>query len=75
MSYSLRRASLRRQVALLEHVRDSLLTESGDDFERWAEALIGLTDTILHELMALEGVPPYPHPMGGGPWAELEEAS
>ena len=62
---ALRRASLRRQVALLEGLRDALRDEPDDQYERFATALTPLTDAIIHELMALEGVPPYPHPL---PW-------
>jgi hypothetical protein len=75
MKDSLRRASLRRQIALMEHVRDTLMGEPGDDYGRWSEALISLTDELLHELMALEGVPPYPHPMKNRWWEVMEEAS
>lgn len=64
MTTSLRRSSLRRQIALLEGLRDALLAESEDDYERWYDALRNLTDKLLHELMELEGVPPYPHPRG-----------
>jgi hypothetical protein len=52
-----RRASLRRQVAALEALRDAMIQESEDDYDRIAAALIPATDAILHELMELEGVP------------------
>jgi hypothetical protein len=58
-----RRAALRRQVSALTVLRDAVASESDDDYERFATALAPLTDAILHELMELEGVPPYPHPM------------
>lgn len=58
----LRRASLRRQVALLETLRDAMAAEPEADYDRIAAALIPTTDAVLHELMALEGRPPYPHP-------------
>lgn len=67
----LRRNSLRRQVALLEGLREALQGEPMDQYERFADALEPLTDKILHELMALEGVPPYPHPRGF--WDDIYE--
>ena len=67
-SATLRRDSLRRQLDLLTLVRDRMRNESEEDFDRWATALVPLTDKIHHELMALEGVPPYPHPMDAEWW-------
>lgn len=68
---TIRRASLRRQVALMEHVRDTVAREPGDDFARWMDALVDLTDDLLHELMELEGVPPYPHPRKDRWWVDV----
>lgn len=59
---SFRRASLRRQMEALTAFRDALRAESDADYERFAPAMYRPTDALLHELMALEGVPPYPHP-------------
>ena len=63
MRDTLRRDSLRRQVDLLHDIRERMSRESEDDYESWAIALTPLTDRIFHELMALEGVAPYPHPI------------
>lgn len=69
MSTQLRRESLRRQLDLMTQVRDQMRHEPSDDYDRWSAALMPLTDAIMHELMALEGVPPYPHP--AGTWEKL----
>lgn len=53
---SLRRASLRRQVDLLVEIRDRMSREPADEYDRWADALIPLTDRVLRELMEAEGV-------------------
>lgn len=61
---ALRRVALRSTVAALEDFRDALESGPWDLYERFARALMAETDALLHELMELEGVPPYPHPMG-----------
>lgn len=60
---AMRRASLRRQVEALTVFRDAMMSEPDDYYEAYAIALAPITDRVFHELMELEGVPPYPHPL------------
>jgi hypothetical protein len=52
----------------MAHVRDTLHAhENDDDFKAWMEALVPLTDKLLHELAEIEqgaAYVPYPHPHG-----------
>ncbi|MDP2957332.1 MAG: hypothetical protein Q8N53_12985 [Longimicrobiales bacterium] len=47
-------ASLRRQVALMAHVRDTVVEEDTESALRWMHALVDLTDELLTELGAAE---------------------
>lgn len=71
-SAMLKRASLRRQVELLHEIRDRIGQEPIEERYAWVEALTPLTDRLLHRLMELEGVPPYPHPIDSPLWVALK---
>jgi len=61
----------------MEHVRDTMAVEDGDDFARWEKALLPLTDALLHELAKAEQGPayvPYPHPMACQWWDAIDLA-
>ena len=49
-----RAASLRRQLDLMQEVRDRIYLEGEGTFDRWMDALVPLTDKLIDELHEAE---------------------
>ena len=73
----LRRRSLRHQLTIMAELRDRLHDEvNADDFQRWADGLVPLTDSLIRDLMVLEGTPAVVRSSAGGEmWITETEAA